>query len=186
MFSIFWKSLFSSLLIFFLFSNIAFTFDMVHLVNPAALVLSGGDSYSNYYFGVSSFIDAFKTWFGNNSALSGFSQVMVGFGKTFSQSINIFERALNVRQSMSATGGIIRYIIAIFLWLNSALPLFFGISYIVMFIIYILFLVFQIGAFVIYWFGGGFMTPLPDTSWWDTGHFPTETSLINSLRAYMV
>lgn len=181
MFSIFWKSLFSSLMIFFIFSNIAFAFNMIGLVNATPVPLMTGDEWSNYYFGVSSFIDSFKTWFGNNSALSGFSAAISKIGGFIGKTMNMLPTRMI--GSISSTGGIIALVVNIIMWTNSVLPFIFGAFYVIMLALYYLFLAFQIIAYIVYWFGGGFMTPLPSTDWFE---YTGQWDWTPTLRAMMV
>ena len=52
--------------------NIAFTFDLVNMVNPASLTIN----YPNYYFGFQSFISSFTDFFGNSSGLTGYTALL--------------------------------------------------------------------------------------------------------------
>ena len=68
MYKIFWQSIFTSFLMVFLGVNLAFTFDLVNMVNPTAYSFPTGsygglDSYKYYYFGFQSFSDAFTSYF---------------------------------------------------------------------------------------------------------------------------
>lgn len=186
MYSIFWKSLFSGLMMFFLFSNLAFAFDMVGYVNMTPIALADGDYWHNYYFGVSSFIDAFKLWFGDNSAISGFASFIGKFGKWIAKTVDMYTSFIP-KSAIGTTGNILRVIVNLIIWTNSIIPMTIGLAYCIIFLLYLLFIVFQIASFIIYWFGGGFMTPLPSTDWYQyTGDWPWIDNTTSTLRAILV
>ena len=86
MFSIWWKTIFTSFMMIFLAVNIAFAFDVVNLVNPTSL----SADYENYYFGVSSFVDTFKTYFGDGGGLRGFTSFLLDYGRMLSKAYDTY------------------------------------------------------------------------------------------------
>ena len=172
MFSTFWKSLFCTFLFGILFVNIAFTFDVVTMVNPTAV---SGD-YTNSYFGVSSLVDSFKSFYGNGSGLQGFTDFMNRFGKMITNMYNTVVSPLqfigNINKKNSAWE-IISAIFALIAFANMVVPMILIIAYGLCYLVYLIAFAFTIVAFVIYWFGGGFSTPLPSTDWWE---YPVQLS----------
>lgn len=168
MYSLFWRSIFSSLMVIFLFSNIAFAFNLIHLVNPTS-VIPEGSLFSDYYFGVSSFVDSFKYYFGNNTALSGFTATIRDLGNIVGKAYNLYVKALNPQIfKKNPAYEIISAIIAIVMFMNSLVGMFLMFVYVLYYIIYLLFFGFTIVSYIFYWFGGGFATPLPSTDWYNS------------------
>ncbi len=164
MFSIFWKSLFVSMLFFFMWINIAFAFNVLTIMNPTSVNL--GDA-SEYYFGVSSFIEQFKTYFSDNSVLQGFQDWLRRFGVHIQSYYDQYVKGFNA--FFGATGAgfeVLSMLFALFMFTFNITPMVMMILMGVMYIIYLLFFAFEIALFIIAFFGGAFATPLPSTDWW--------------------
>lgn len=165
MYSQFWRVMFMTFMFGIMFSNIAFAFNVVQLVNPTAI---DGD-YVNSYFGMSSLIDSFKTFFGNNSGIKSFSDFLVNFGKRITQRYNMYREFSNrlFPSANNSAWDIISAIFALIAFTNSIIDMLILLIYIILYAVFLIAFVFSLISFVFYWFGGGFLTPLPSTDWWD-------------------
>lgn len=173
MYSLFWKSLFTSISMLLLVTNIAFAFNLVNVVNPSSLDLD----YSQYYFGVSSFVDSFESFFGNNPFLNGYYDFLMRFGNAISK---IYTFYYNLTNSLPKLLGwkpqiveIISGVIALVLFASNAIPLLLMLIMGLLYIVYVIMFAFQVLMFIISFFGGAFATPLPSTDWFDTGVITT-------------
>lgn len=173
MYSLFWKSLFSSIWLLVLVANIAFTFNLVNIINPSSLDID----YSGYYLGMSSFIDSFKAYFGNNPFINGFYSLIMQLGNLISKFYTFYSNLLN---SLPRLFGwkpeiyeIITGIIALVMFASNAIPLLLMLIMGALYIVYLCMFAFQIILFIVAFLGGSFATPLPSTDWWDTGVITT-------------
>lgn len=185
MYSLFWKTLFSSISMLILVANIAFTFNLVNVINPSSLDLD----YSQYYLGMSSFIDSFKAYFGNNPFLNGYYDFLMKFGNTISKIYDFYYTLTNTLPKLLGwkpqVYEVLSALVALVLFASNAIPLLLMLIMGLLYLIYIAMFAFQILMFIVAFLGGSFATPLPSTEWFDTGVITTpvvtDFRLINAI-----
>lgn len=172
MLSVFWKTLFTSMLFMLMWINIAFAFNVLNIMNPTNVL----PDPTNYYFGVSSFIEQFKAYFSDNSMLLGFQDFLNRFGRMIGYYYQTYVRGFQgMIAGQNPIWEIITLLFALVLFTNQVVPMLCMILMGVFYIIYLICFAFEIVLFVIAFFGGAFATPLPSTDWWE--YTPTITNL---------
>lgn len=181
MYKTFWKALFIPLCCFVLFTNIVFTFDLVQMINPSALqLLDEGDAYSNYYFGMSSFIDAWTSWFGDkyssgaSTFLWRFNDFLLDTGEWVSSMFtkNGILSAMKTARGADYRGELIAAVIMMCMLFVSGAPVLLLVLYGCLWILYLLMFAFYVVLFIFAFMGGVFRTPLPSTDWWNDPTIP--------------
>lgn len=179
MYGTWWRTLWVSIYMVILVVNIAFTFNVVNLVNPSSLDLD----YSSYYFGFSSFIDSFDWWFGHNDFLNGFYDLLLKIGNAISKIFNFYKNLADTVIKLTGwrpkVTEIIAGVIALVTFALNAIPLLLMLILGCLYFLYLAMFGLQIILFVISFFGGTFATPLPNV-------YPELNTPIDSLRAIMV
>lgn len=196
MLSTFWKSMFITFAVFILMTNIIFTFDLVNMINPSAYdLLSDNDSYSNYYFGMSSFIDAWKDWFGDSNSseattfLSKFNEFLIDTGKWISTkfSNNGILNRIKVANGIDYKYTVLACIMMIVVSIVCVVPVLILVLYGALWILYMLMFICYCVLFIFAFMGGAFRSPLPSTDWYQyNGDWPWVENTAYSLMAILV
>lgn len=166
--------------------NLAFTFDLVNMVNPTAYSFPTGsygglDSYKYYYFGFQSFSDAFTSYFGDGGALNTYGAFLRRFGGWVGdQYTNLLDSFRLIPIQKNSAWEVISAIVTLIIIANSIIPMLVIIFYFVLYLLYLICFAFMILSFIVAFFGGGFRTALPNTYQFDP------PSVVYSLRAMMV
>lgn len=160
---IFFRSVIMMGLLVFLGVNISFAFDLVNMVNPTSL----NDNYTNYYFGFSSFVEAFKSYFGDGGGLKGFSDVMRNFASAISEGYEKFVVPLKGLSALMNIKGkyddLITMFVVLIVFCIATIPVLVMVCYVILYIVFLIAFAFNVVLFVMATLGGAFKTELPNT-----------------------
>lgn len=158
-----YRAIFSIFLIILIGVNMAYTFNLLNVVNPTSLDMD----YSGSWFSFTSFSNNFKTYFNQNDTISGLNDFLHSYanfiGKMYSMLVSVPQTIASLSGSTDYNWSIIGMIFAIFVIITNVIPTILVVFYGVILIFTALIYVITFLLFILSFFSGAFSSPLPST-----------------------